>query len=81
MSLLCQLGLEHESSLRGLIEEISPVGKPVIAELLSDALRVGAFGTLLDEVVKEAEDLEVEALQAIIFIIIQLLRNRVIISL
>ena len=81
MSLLCQLRLEHETALGCLIEKVCAIGKSIIAKLLSDALRVWALRSLFDEVIEETEDLEVEALKAIVFIIIQLLCNRVIISL
>jgi len=49
--------------------------------LLRDALGVGSLRAFLDEVVKEAEDFKVEALQAIVFIIVQLLSNCIIIAL
>ena len=54
MSLLGQLGLEHEAALGGLVEEIGAVGESIVAELLRDALRVRPLWTFLDEVVKEA---------------------------
>ena len=81
MSLLRQLGLKHQTPLGCLIEKVRSIGKPIIAELLGNTLSVRAFGPLLNEIIQETKDLEVEALQAIILIIIQLLRNRVIISL
>ena len=81
MSLLRQLCLEHQTPLSRLIEKVRSISKPIIAELLGNALSVRAFGTLFNEVIQETKDLEVEALQAIILIIIQLLRNRVIIPL
>ena len=81
MSLLRQLGLKHQTPLSRLIEKVRTICKPIIAELLCDTLGVRTFGPLLNEIIQETKDLEVEALQAIILIIIQLLRNRVIIPL
>ena len=81
MSLLGQLSLKHQPALGCLVEEIGAVGEAIVAELLRDALRVGTLGSLLDEVVKEAEDLVVEAFEAVILIIVKLLSNRVIIPL
>ena len=70
LSLLGELGLEHQSALRRLVEEVCAVCQSIVAELLGDALRVGSLRTFLDEVVQEAKDLEVEALQTIILIIV-----------
>ena len=70
LSLLGELGLEHQSTLRRLVEEVCAVCQTIIAELLGDALRVGSLRTFLNEVVQEAKDLEVEALQTIILIIV-----------
>ena len=70
LSLLSELGLEHQSTLRRLVEEVCAVCQTIIAELLGDALRVGSLRTFLNEVVQEAKDLEVEALQTIILIIV-----------
>ena len=81
ISLLCELSLEHEAAFGGLVEEVRAVSKAIVAELLGDALRVWTLGTLLDEVIKEAEDLEVETLKTIILIIVKLLSNSVIIAL
>ena len=81
MSLLRQLGLKHQTPLSCLIEKVRSISKPIIAELLCDTLGIRAFGPLLNEIIQETKDLEVEALQTIILIIIQLLCNRVIIPL
>lgn len=81
MSLLGQLGLEHEPSLDRFVEVIGAVSESIVAELLGDALRVGTLRSMLNEVVQEAEDLKVERLQRIILIIVKLLCDRVIVSL
>ena len=81
MSLLRKLGLKHKPTLGSFVEEVGAVGEPIVAELLGDALSVGSLGTLLDEVVEEAKDLEVEAFEAIVLIVVELLSNRVIIPL
>jgi len=81
LSLLSELRLQHETALGRFIEKISTISEAIIAELLGDALRVWAFRTLLDEIVQKAQNLEIQALQAIIFIIIQLLRNCVVVAL
>ena len=81
LSLLSQLRLKHETALCSLIEKVGTISQPVIAELLGDALSVWTFRPLLDKVVEEAEDLEVEALKAIILVIVKLLRDRVIVAL
>ena len=81
MSLLSKLCLEHEAALGRLIEEVCAVGQAVIAELLGDALRVRALRSLLDEVVEEAENLEVEALKAVVLVVVELLRYRVVVAL
>ena len=81
MSLFCELGLQHETTLSRLIEEVGTIGKPIIAELLCDALRIGAFRTFFNEVVEEAEDLEVEALEAVVLVIVQLLSDCVVVAL
>ena len=81
LSLLSQLRLKHETALCSLIEKVGTVSQPVIAELLGDALSVWTFWPLLDEVVEEAEDLEVEALKAIILVIVKLLRDSVVVAL
>ena len=75
------MGLKHQPTLGSFVEEVGAVGEPIVAELLGDALGVGSLGTLLDEVVKEAKDLEVEAFEAVVLIVVQLLSNRVIIPL
>lgn len=75
------MSLEHEAAFGGLVEEVRAVSKAIVAELLGDALRVWTLGTLLDEVIKEAEDLEVETLKTIILIIVKLLSDSVIIAL
>ena len=81
MSLLGQLCLQHQPSFSSLIEEIGPVGEPIVTELLGDALRIGSLGSLLNEVVKEAEDLVVKALQTVILVIVELLGDRVVVAL
>ena len=75
------MGLKHQPTLGSFVEEVGAVGEPIVAELLGDALGVRSLGTLLDEVVKEAKDLEVEAFEAVVLIVVQLLSNRVIIPL
>lgn len=81
ISLLCELGLEHKSSFSRFIEEVGTVGKSVIAELLGDALRIGTLGTLFYKVVEEAKNLEIEALKAIILVVVQFLSDSVIVTL
>ena len=81
LSLLCQLGLEHEAALGGFVEEVGTIGEAIIAELLSDALSVGTLGAFLDEVVQEAQDFKVKALKAVIFVVVQLLSNGIVIAL
>ena len=54
MSLLCKLGLKHQPTLGSFVEEVGAVGEPIVAELLGDALRIGPFWALLDEVIEEA---------------------------
>jgi hypothetical protein len=81
LSLLSELSLEHEASLGRFIEEICPISKSIVTELLGDALRIWTFWTFFNEIIKEAQNLEIEALKAIIFIIVELLSNRVIIPL
>ena len=70
MSLFSKLSLKHQTALSGFIEEVSTVCKPVVTELLSDALSIGAFRALLNKIVEEAKDLEVEALETIILVIV-----------
>lgn len=81
MSLLSELCLEHETALGRFIEEVGTVGEPIIAELLGNALRVGSLGALLDEVVEEAQDLEVQAFEAVVLVVVELLSYRVVVAL
>ena len=68
-------------SLGRFVEKIGSICQTVIAELLGDALGIWALGTLFDEVIEEAQDLEVKAFQTVILIIVQLLSDRVVIAL
>ena len=76
-----KLCLEHGASLGVFVEEARPLDDPVVAELLGNPLGVGAFGTLLQEVVQEAKDLEVEAFQCVVLVVVQLLCNGVVVAL
>ena len=81
VSLLSELCLEHQTTFGRFIEEVSPVSEPIIAELLGDALSVGSLRPLLNEVVEEAEDLKVQAFEAVVLVVIQLLSYRVVVAL
>lgn len=59
MSLLEECRLHHQTALSCLIEEVRTISETIVAELLCDALRVGTLWTFFDEVVEEAENLEV----------------------
>jgi len=51
LSLLGELGLEHEVSLGGFVEKVGPICQSIIAKLLSDALGIWTLGTFFDEVI------------------------------
>jgi len=70
VSLLQECLLRHQGALSRLVEKVRTISKPIIAELLSDALGIGTLWPLLDEVVEEAEDLKVEAFQAVVFVVV-----------
>ena len=81
MGLLGELCLEHQAALGRLVEKVGAIGQAVIAELLGQALSIGPLRALLDEVIEESEDLKVEALQAVILVIVQLLCDGVVVAL
>lgn len=70
MSLLQECFLRHQAALSCLVEKVRPISEPIVTELLGDALGIGTLWPLLDEVVEEAQDLEVEALQAVVFVVV-----------
>ena len=65
-----KLGLKHKAALCCLVEKVSAIGQTVIAELLGKALSIRSLGAFLDEVIEEPEDLKVEALKAVILIVV-----------
>ena len=79
--LFSELALKHKAALGCLVEKVGAIGQTVIAELLGKALSVRPLGTLLDEVIEESEDLKVEALQAVILVVVQLLGDGVVVAL
>ena len=81
MVLLGKLSLKHEAALGGLVKKVGAIGQAVIAELLGQTLSIRPLRALLDEIIEESEDLKVEALQAVIFVIIQLLGDGVVVAL
>ena len=81
MRLFSELALKHKAALGCLVEKVGAIGQTVIAELLGKALSVRPLGTLLDEVIEESEDLKVEALQAVILVVVQLLGDGVVVAL
>ena len=52
--LFSKLGLKHKAALCRLVEKVGAIRKTVIAELLSEALGIRTFGSLLDEVIEES---------------------------
>ena len=70
MSLLQECLLRHQAALSRLVEKVRTISEPIITELLGDTLGVGTLWPLLDEVVEEAEDLKVKALQAVVIVVV-----------
>ena len=81
VGLFSELSLKHKAALCCLVEKVGAIGQTVIAELLGKTLSVRSFGTFLDEVIEESEDLKVEALEAVILVIVKLLSDGVVVAL